>query len=1292
MLTTNPLPFLPAGRALRQHRLLLQGLLTAEPAVHLLPSLLSLPLGAEPLPDPAAIMAGPALLGLAGPPTSGRSLALLQVAQRWASSGAPGAVLYLPLVQADAPNLSPRAVIAGAVHRAGLPPALADGGRPGVLLLDDWELLSADRRAIWRAALTASAQSWPALRAVVALPEGERWDELALVELPAPDEARAAAWLAHLLHGHDTAPLVAALRREPLARLRSSLADIALLALTYPLAGMPAGRTELYEQAYALVRPLAAEANIGRAALRHYRLARSLAGGDDLETLASLAPTERAAVAPLAAGLLDDPLPVLTSLWGDGTPDQADLRALAACALESPARAPLWGLRLVERLASPEAPEAERALLHSLAPALPALLAAAAQADEPRALAAAAAMASAFGKPDVERGTGDDGQVTEDGAGPHRLPSTVYRPELWLALVDDLSAPPALRWLAADVLAAAPPAPESLVPPSIADATTLAARCFVAALGGEATQRLLATPPFRAGLEALLSARHAGERRARAARAIVSSATLPEQLRALALAAVGDPQLVERTVAGGSADMRRAALAELGQREPEEALAAIGRVLAALPADDPTRREALDAAARLSLPAATGLLARAALGGHGAQPGCGDDRRPPTADQTADVWRSSVIGRRSSESELAVRLHAVDLLAGRGPGGRLLLRRLMGWAGLPVMLRAAAAGHLGRLGAAEALPDLRGLLETSDAPLLRRAAAGALGALGARAGMGDQVAAALITGLRRVGVDTALGERIARALGHTGANMALPTLAALLGPQLEAALRGAWLRRLPDLATQPATAWPSLARPNDARLALMDALADGGTTADPPTSLGELTARQATRIAVAACAALGDLVERRPDLAPTALVALRGALADPARTEVVRAALDTLARVGDPAAELAALLDNPSAPAALRWLALERLGAAPAARELALRRLELGVDDLFLQSAIIGLLGAHAHQAALPSLRRLARGVEQAPQLRRAAVAALGRLSGPEATEALLAIAADPTAPGELRCTAADALPAELSGEPRAALRQAARAARQQLEPGLALARALARAGDHEALPALVRSSQSAQGAEAVASIEAITALGDASTTPLLVRISQSPMATPGVRLAAVSALLRVGGDEYLPLLREYLAAASPPLRMQAYAALAATRPDDPRLGEPLADPAAPLTLRLQALRHVSARTPDDSVIGLVVTNPAEQPQLRLAAAAALGSIATAESVAALSTVLEAATPQPTLAAPVLRQRCVESLGALARPASPASASARAALTGIIADAGQLPEHRQWAAERLLRY
>ena len=54
------------------------------------------------------------------------------------------------------------------------------------------------------------------------------------------------------------------------ARAAADAADIQRAA------GMPVGRAELYEQAYALVRPLVAEAKIGRAVLRHYRLARSL--------------------------------------------------------------------------------------------------------------------------------------------------------------------------------------------------------------------------------------------------------------------------------------------------------------------------------------------------------------------------------------------------------------------------------------------------------------------------------------------------------------------------------------------------------------------------------------------------------------------------------------------------------------------------------------------------------------------------------------------------------------------------------------------------------------------------------------------------------------------------------------------------------------------------------------------------------------------------------------------------------------------------------------------------------
>lgn len=1253
MLRPNPLPFLPSGRALRRYRTALQAALAAEPVAQLLPNLLSLPLQLAPFPDAAAVLAHPGPLALIGPPASGRTLAMLQLARSWAEGGAAGALLYLPLAELDAPNLSPRAVIADAATRVGLSPTLADGGRSGLLLLDDWELLSADRRAVWQAMLTTTAPRWRALRAVIALPPGEIWPGLHPLWLSQPDAATASAWLTHLLPGHDLEPILAALEREPLAPLLHSLADLALLALTYPIAGLATSRTELYEQAYALVRPLLGEdgalaqrgqaaegaggepplpvlgpgatPHIGRALLRHYRLARGFAGGDDLEALANLAPAERVAVAPLAAGLLDDPTPVLAALWRDGQPELGDLQALAACAAESPRRGPLWGLRLVERLADPAAPPEERALLERIGPALPALLAAAATADEPRASAALVAACAAL---------------------PDKAP-------LCLGLIDDSSAPERLRWAAADLLADGAVAPELLAAPPSDDRTALAARCFVAATAGPATLSLLASEPLRDGLAALLADTAAGERRTAAARAVASAAELPDELRALALSAAGDQFLVERSAAESSPTMRRAALEALADGPPEEAIAAIGRNLALPETSELARREALDVAARLDSPAATGLLARVAI---------------------------------DSAQSLAVRLHAVDLLAGRGHGGMLVLQRLAA-AGLPAVLRAAAVGHLGRLGAAEALPLLRNLLEASGPPLLRRAAASALGALGRHPALRDQAAAALITGLRRLGVDTLLGERLAKALGHTGANAALAILASLLAPSLETALRTAWLRRVPELATVPATAWPDLPLADDTRRALMDALADGSTTADPPNSFDELTARQAARIAATAASAIADLVDARPDLRPAALAALRQAAAGELRTDVARAILDALGRAGYAAAELAAILDAPSTPT-LRWLAIERLGVAEGARDALQRRLAEGQDDRFLQGAIIALLGEHRHSAALPTLRRLARASEAEPQLRRAAMVALGRIPEPEAAQALAAIAADGNTPTELRIAAADALPADLSADVRAMLRQAARAARTA-ELGVALSRALARAGDREALPALVRSAQSDHGADAVASIEAIARLGDESTAPLLVRVSQSPTAAPGVRLAAVIALLQLCGAEYEALLRDYLAAPSPPLRLQAYAALAELRPDDPRLGEPLVALDAPLALRLQILRHLAAIGPDAPIVRAVVAASDEQPQLRLVAAAALEKARDPAAAEALAAALVAPPDEP-LALPVLRWRCISALGTLARSGGPAADAARERLTAIAADASQPPEHLQWAGEALL--
>ncbi|NTV62851.1 MAG: hypothetical protein HGA65_04855, partial [Oscillochloris sp.] len=387
MLTPRSIPFLQNGRILRRVRADVQRRLQEEPALRLQPSLLDLPVLSPSLTDLAVPLSQPGVITLCGAPGSGRSLAILQLHARWAESGMSGPVVSLSLTNDDAANLSPRAIVAGAIHRAGLPPTYAEGNRSMLLLIDDWEDLSADRRALWRSYLFA-ATGWASARVVVSLPPEERWPGVSIIDLVPPADAMLESWLGRLLPGHDVYPILAALQHEPLAALRSSVTDLLLLALVYPIVGLPDSRATIYEQGYALARPLLDEVesrlNVGRAALRHYRLARGLAGGADLASLTTLPAHEVIAVSPLMVGLLGDPRPVLDLLWGDGQPDQTRLHALAACLRERPTAAPAQQLRVVSLLLT----SAQHNLLQLVAPALPALPAAAAASDDKLAIRA----------------------------------------------------------------------------------------------------------------------------------------------------------------------------------------------------------------------------------------------------------------------------------------------------------------------------------------------------------------------------------------------------------------------------------------------------------------------------------------------------------------------------------------------------------------------------------------------------------------------------------------------------------------------------------------------------------------------------------------------------------------------------------------------------------------------------------------------------------------------------------------------------------------------------------------
>jgi HEAT repeat protein len=139
-------------------------------------------------------------------------------------------------------------------------------------------------------------------------------------------------------------------------------------------------------------------------------------------------------------------------------------------------------------------------------------------------------------------------------------------------------------------------------------------------------------------------------------------------------------------------------------------------------------------------------------------------------------------------------------------------------------------------------------------------------------------------------------------------------------------------------------------------------------------------------------------------------------------------ALSAILTLGDAAAlpAVAALFEEEGASEFDRTMAaaaLARLGDARGGEHLA-RRIAEGADDGPVAAEMAGRLGV---QEAVPALRAVAE--EEGALARGAALRALGRLRAPGAEERLLALAADGSAPDDLRMDAAEGL-AELDTPP----------------------------------------------------------------------------------------------------------------------------------------------------------------------------------------------------------------------------------------------------------------------
>ncbi len=1165
------------GRNRQRQRSQLRERIRREPALRLLPALLSVPLPFEGSPDyAAALLQAGQWVQLAGNPGSGRSLALVQLAWQWLQGKRTDPVIIVPLALLDHAQLSPREALRETLAEHGLAATLAvpdnDGGEL-LLLLDGWEELAAERRAAWEDLLPRLPRLLPSARIIVTVPEGTpAWEDFVQVRLAMPDAPLLRLWLEKLLPQHNTTAILQQLAANPeLSILRQRILDVALLALTYPRQRLPAGHKQLYARVAEILQnqqislptvgsALHRDADapdgwflIGRHMLRCYTTAREIASSGSITPLVALEPAERSEVARIVRGMLINPAPLYATLW-----EADDPYTLAVCLLDNPRAAPLWAIRVLETLApQPALPtgDSRAALLTDL----PDLLRLAGNAiSEERTIRLIAAVAPQLGSV--------------------RL----------LQLVDHVGQRPATRWAAADGLLRLHGhyAPALLVNTTPPDALSRAIRFYLLALAGPAERTLLTTPDTDTWAAAMFDPQVPTERRAYTAHVLLSSDELPAALRPVALALLPEGTaheehartLLSRACSDSRPTVRQAALAALAVQEPTYALPLLEELL-----NDPlgkahVQQDALHHVAHWHTPAAIALLLRSAMAEH--------------------------LG-------LLLRLRAVTLLAAAPQPAELrhaALQHLINADRVPDVLVAVAARLLGSTHAHLATPDLCQLVTNQQESLLvRQAGIAALGTLGQEPALRDQVLATLRDVLQHEPGNTVLMLATLEALGQIGTGAALQIVRVVLRANLHPPIRQFWIGRVPDVVSVPVNRWHMLDLPAELHVMLAHLLDDANTDADVPTTFNDFLAAQIARVHRTGLAALGTIAAKTHNRRMHEVI--HSLLLELTRTSPAHhAALHLLVQVptDTPHHEtLDLLIRAPETDPTVRWQAIELLGTLPNTGTTLLRWLEDPALDPFMRGRLALSLGESGYRSALPALRQIAAQPDGDLYLRTQAVRALGLMADPATEATLLHVIGDENAPASLRGAAAEALPATLCGQVRQWLRDMLRGERLPDELIAGVLDALGRQRNRESLAVLLHYAQYRQPLVATAALRALALIEDERAVPVLLNISQQPRIEPVVRLQAIATLIRLRGEEHAGLLRSYLDNGVLSLQLQAFDLMLQTTPDDRLIIRTLADRSAPLALRIRAAHALHQRPISHDTLHTVLLDERDAPHLR---------------------------------------------------------------------------------------